>query len=115
MKSHPLQTKIANLLVFDAVLVFWPYGLLGPLEGHQRPVAVRIVNGSHVRCLEPAGFGPLPLLTRRLTSGRHDGYSRRHPVDNTASGTAQKALKLNLDALMYGTFAEIGAGQEVAR
>jgi hypothetical protein len=36
-------------------------------------------------------------------------------VDNTASGTAQKALKLNLDAITYGTFAEIGAGQEVAR
>jgi hypothetical protein len=36
-------------------------------------------------------------------------------MDNTASGTAQKALKLNLDAIAYGTFAEIGAGQEVAR
>jgi hypothetical protein len=36
-------------------------------------------------------------------------------VDNAASGTAQKALKLNLDAIAYGTFAEIGAGQEVAR
>jgi hypothetical protein len=36
-------------------------------------------------------------------------------VDNSASGTAKKALKLNLDALTYGTFAEIGAGQEVAR
>lgn len=27
----------------------------------------------------------------------------------------QKALRINLDALKYGTFAEIGAGQEVAR
>jgi hypothetical protein len=36
-------------------------------------------------------------------------------VDNTASGTAQKALALNLDARTYGTFVEIGAGQEVAR
>src|ERR1700689_525146 len=36
-------------------------------------------------------------------------------MDTTASGTAQKALKLNLDAIAYGTFAEIGAGQEVAR
>ena len=36
-------------------------------------------------------------------------------MDNTASGAAQKALKLNLDAITYGTFAEIGAGQEVAR
>ncbi len=30
-------------------------------------------------------------------------------------GTHQKALKINLDPLRYGTFAEIGAGQEVAR
>src|ERR1041384_4080102 len=27
----------------------------------------------------------------------------------------QKALRINLDATRYGTFAEIGAGQEVAR
>src|SRR5438552_6539673 len=27
----------------------------------------------------------------------------------------QKALRINLDARRYGTFAEIGAGQEVAR
>jgi hypothetical protein len=30
-------------------------------------------------------------------------------------GTNRKALQINLDAKMYGTFAEIGAGQEVAR
>src|SRR6056297_685309 len=29
--------------------------------------------------------------------------------------TDQKALKINLDPAIYGTFAEIGAGQEVAR
>ena len=29
--------------------------------------------------------------------------------------TQQKALKINLDPIRYGTFAEIGAGQEVAR
>jgi hypothetical protein len=34
---------------------------------------------------------------------------------NELLSTAQKALKINLDALKYGTFAEIGAGQEVAR
>ena len=28
--------------------------------------------------------------------------------------TGQKALQINLDAKKYGTFAEIGAGQEVA-
>lgn len=31
------------------------------------------------------------------------------------SSTNQKALKINLDPLLYGSFAEIGAGQEVAR
>jgi hypothetical protein len=30
-------------------------------------------------------------------------------------GTRQKAMALNLEAKTYGTFAEIGAGQEVAR
>ena len=29
--------------------------------------------------------------------------------------TAERALALNLDPAVYGTFAEIGAGQEVAR
>ena len=29
--------------------------------------------------------------------------------------TEQKALEINLDDRVYGTFAEIGAGQEVAR
>ena len=33
-------------------------------------------------------------------------------MDNTASGTAQKALKLNLDAITYGTFAEIGPARK---
>ncbi len=33
----------------------------------------------------------------------------------TLMSTAQKALEFNLDPLLYGTIAEIGAGQEVAR
>src|SRR5205814_73128 len=36
-------------------------------------------------------------------------------IDNPNSSTRQKALALNLDARAYGTFAEIGGGQEVAR
>ena len=36
-------------------------------------------------------------------------------MDNSSSNTREKALKLNLDATTYGTFAEIGGGQEVAR
>ena len=46
----------------------------------------------------------------------------RHPAPDTtlrdqlpSLSTQQKALKINLDPLRYGTFAEIGAGQEVAR
>jgi hypothetical protein len=36
-------------------------------------------------------------------------------MDDAATTTRQKALALNLDATKYGTFAEIGGGQEVAR
>ena len=38
-------------------------------------------------------------------------------MSNTSEkpNTGQKALQINLDAKKYGTFAEIGAGQEVAR
>src|SRR5450631_3549014 len=35
--------------------------------------------------------------------------------DRPSLSTQQKALKINLDPLRYGSFAEIGAGQEVAR
>ena len=37
------------------------------------------------------------------------------PTDSASLDTHGKALSLNLDASIYGTFAEIGAGQEVAR
>ena len=33
---------------------------------------------------------------------------------NTYLGTKQKALAINLDPQIYGSFAEIGAGQDVA-
>src|SRR3984885_33965 len=36
-------------------------------------------------------------------------------MDKSESTTRQKALALNLDASKYGTFAEIGGGQEVSR
>jgi|SRR6202049_554179 len=35
--------------------------------------------------------------------------------DRPRLSTHQKALRVNLDPMRYGTFAEIGAGQEVAR
>jgi hypothetical protein len=40
---------------------------------------------------------------------------REQVMANEYSSTSQKALRINLDARRYGTFAEIGAGQEVAR
>jgi len=41
---------------------------------------------------------------------------REWPVDDQQiKDTGQKAFQINLDATKYGTFAEIGAGQEVAR
>src|SRR3954467_8299780 len=36
-------------------------------------------------------------------------------MPNEVLNPHQKALRINLDAKRYGTFAEIGAGQEVAR
>jgi hypothetical protein len=36
-------------------------------------------------------------------------------MESTAADTLQKALRINLDPRWYGTIAEIGAGQEVAR
>lgn len=36
-------------------------------------------------------------------------------MERAQADTHQKALEINLDATKYGTFAEIGAGQEVAR
>jgi hypothetical protein len=36
-------------------------------------------------------------------------------VNSESINTHQKALRINIDAQRYGTFAEIGAGQEVAR
>ena len=36
-------------------------------------------------------------------------------VESSALATRQKALAVNLDPRRYGTFAEIGAGQEVVR
>ena len=36
-------------------------------------------------------------------------------MNESKLSTAQKALQINLDATKYGAFAEIGAGQEVAR
>ena len=47
------------------------------------------------------------MLTRNHTGSMVD--------DGIKMTTHEKALRINLDPLRYGTFAEIGAGQEVAR
>src|SRR3954468_2208608 len=41
-------------------------------------------------------------------------YTTPNPAEGS-SDTHHKALKINLDPRFYGTFAEIGAGQEVVR
>ncbi|MEO8125794.1 MAG: TonB-dependent receptor, partial [Bryobacteraceae bacterium] len=46
----------------------------------------------------------------RNMSGTHAEGAERQTLS-----THQKALKINLDPMWYGSFAEIGAGQEVAR
>ena len=51
----------------------------------------------------------------RLASGSFLLNNDLQVMANEISNTNQKALQINLDAKRYGTFAEIGAGQEVAR
>ena len=53
----------------------------------------------------------IPEVRRQLPIERHG----TKPMKPEVPDTHQKALQVNLDALLYGTFAEIGAGQEVAR
>ena len=43
------------------------------------------------------------------------GWSGLEREERQRLSTHQKALRVNLDPSRYGTFAEIGAGQEVAR
>jgi len=51
-----------------------------------------------------------PLPTRLTMPTSRSGFSNQEVLD-----TRHKALAINLDKRHYGTFAEIGAGQEVAR
>ena len=54
----------------------------------------------------------------RLTRARNifDLVSQRNPsMPSTELDTHEKALAINLDQTIFGSFAEIGAGQEVAR
>src|SRR5438067_11201458 len=48
-------------------------------------------------------------------NSRQDVRPNSTPTKSEAPNTHQKALEVNLDPGKYGVFAEIGAGQEVAR
>src|SRR5580700_2685866 len=55
-------------------------------------------------------------MQRSVVYHAHSSHDRGRPDDERPILSApQKALKINLDPMWYGTFAEIGAGQEVAR
>jgi len=60
--------------------------------------------------VDPAGMFS---LRSRMLESIADG--RRTMPDNEKPDVHQKALSLNLDDTIFGSFAEIGAGQEVAR
>jgi len=65
-----------------------------------------------------APFVSAILLTpaRRLRLAIFAGLDTQFPPMKSESvDTHSKALKINLDPRWYGTFAEIGAGQEVVR
>jgi hypothetical protein len=53
-------------------------------------------------------------LSLFLTSVPLSFMSNANDNKNSVPTTRQKALRINLDSRIYGTFAEIGAGQEVA-
>jgi len=59
----------------------------------------------------PRGVDEVVVANRSETNQDRGLLIEERPV----LSTHQKALKVNLDPLRYGTFAEIGAGQEVAR
>src|SRR6266481_5441728 len=70
---------------------------------------------------EPAGVEAerIPRSTKIcvIFPSRLNGNFMNNALDmrREVPGTDQKALQINLDPGKYGTFAEIGAGQEVAR
>src|SRR5689334_15805373 len=51
----------------------------------------------------------------RLARAGCGDFQRRMHMSDGQWTTERKALAINLDARRYGTFAEIGAGQEVVR
>src|SRR4051794_28103380 len=76
-----------------------------------RPVWARIFSGARSPARDNANVTKVSaeVACAKMAVGDQMGDERQQ------LSTHQKALKINLDALRYGTFAEIGAGQEVAR
>jgi hypothetical protein len=60
-------------------------------------------------------FSPAPPGISFQARLARDPMDNHDPMSSDGMETHQKALRINLDTVPYGTFAEVGAGQEVAR
>jgi hypothetical protein len=67
---------------------------------------------NRIRAKRRASVAQALVIVRRRLKLNYTMAASSAPVPNDVHG---KALSLNLDASIYGTLAEIGAGQEVAR
>src|SRR6266404_747421 len=67
-----------------------------------------------MRCRDPSGHGARANSTSRCSSRAWSVGVAVMP-QAVHIDTHRKALPLNLDPTIFGSFAEIGAGQEVAR
>ena len=123
-RNSPLLNRLACVATFALLLM--PADFLRTYYLH--------MMGSHIVLwiANPSGIGGelvvIFFVGRTATATR--SKLRRHanrlrPAESRATvlvmnhfetmGTGQKALRINIDAKTHGTFAEIGAGQEVAR
>jgi len=88
-------------------------------------VTVEPANRRSTRSQSPAAIGyPSEKVSGLFSCLPHFGHDRKllekspgtfFCMQRTIDPTADRALAINLDQGVYGTFAEIGAGQEVAR
>ena len=86
---------------------------LNPSWGHGKDRVFAMVAWGTPLCLDflsGASMIEIPLRKRPTMPTPKPGLSSKEVPD-----TRHKALAINLDGRRYGTFAEIGAGQEVAR
>jgi hypothetical protein len=65
--------------------------------------------------LSPASFNAQEAVSTGMKAGSVAGNVMSVETKKELLTTTQKARRINFDAPIYGTFAEIGAGQEVAR